>query len=274
MAVHLGSLRVARAAVPLVVGMFMGGAPASATTAPCAQTGAKVDVTIDEPVHSAMLFVDTGEELKLRVDSGISIITHDCGAATTANTNNVNVDGSVGQDIFEINQSGPGGSFPHTKFWDVTLGAGSDTVRVLGRPVVDRIYVNKLVSGGNTFDVIDTNGDGNPNIDLFNVQRVEIRSFGGNDQIGVSGSGYQTLGTFQLFPARLPLILKAGSGNDDLTGGIKNDVEAAGAGNDDLKGGQGSDLLKGQGGSDHMNGGPGSDTCLGGPGNDTAVQCE
>jgi Ca2+-binding RTX toxin-like protein len=120
---------------------------------------------------------------------------------------------------------------------------------------------------------VDTNGQGNPNIEVINVQRVEIRSFGSNDQSGVSGSGFQATG-FQFFPARLPLILKAGPGNDELTGGIKNDTEMAGPGNDELKGGKGPDTLKGQGGSDRLNGNAGSDTCNGGPGADTLIACE
>jgi Ca2+-binding RTX toxin-like protein len=96
------------------------------------------------------------------------------------------------------------------------------------------------------------------------VERVELRSFGGNDRIGVSGSGYAVAGP-HLESARLPLILKGGPGHDELTGGIRNDREVGGTGNDDLSGGPGNDLLSG---------GPGTDTCRGGAGADTRLSCE
>jgi Ca2+-binding RTX toxin-like protein len=258
-----------RRALPplLLLAVLAMGPPASATGVRCDYAAPVLTVNISVP---ATIFVTAGDEIKVRTSTKV----FDCGSATTGNTSDVEVGGSSAADTFQIDQNGPGGSFPHMKQWDIDLGMGSDVVRVLGRPVLDRVYVNKAVIGSNTFDTIDTNGDGNPNIDLINIQRVEIRSFGGNDQIGVSGSGYQASGLIDLFPARLPLILKSGPGNDNLTGGIKNDTAVAGAGNDDLKGGKGADTLKGQGGADHMNGGPGNDTCLGGPGQDTAVQCE
>jgi Ca2+-binding RTX toxin-like protein len=144
---------------------------------------------------------------------------------------------------------------------------------VLGRPGADRVYVNKLIQGPNTFDVIDTNGDGDPNVDLVDVERVEIRSFGGNDHIGVSGYG-SSLGPFTLGPARVPLTLKAAGGNDELTGGSKADTALGAGGKDDLSGGASNDVLRGGPGNDDLDGDAGNDTCVGGPGSDTTVQCE
>jgi Ca2+-binding RTX toxin-like protein len=142
--------------------------------------------------------------------------------------------------------------------------------------VVDRVYVQKLDAGTQIVDAIDLDGDGNPNVELDAVERVGIRSFGGNDRIGVSGgtgSGIGPLG-FVAFPSRLPLILKASGGSDRAKGGNKADTAVGSRGHDDLSGGNGNDLLKGGPGNDDLDGDAGTDTCLGGPGTDTAVQCE
>jgi Ca2+-binding RTX toxin-like protein len=251
------------------------GPPVKATFAPCDYDGvSRVTVIVDPAVTTATIYVATGDEIKLKTDATV----HDCGTATTANTSQILVNGSPANDTFQIDQDGPGGNFPHnTKLWGINLGGGNDLVRVLGRPGVDRVYVNKLVNNNGSFDVLDTNGDGNPNVDLQGVERVSLRSFGGNDHIGAGGSGYagpSVLGNFQLNPARLPLILEAGTGSDELRGGTKNDKGIGGGGNDDAKGGAGNDLLKGGAGNDHLDGDAGTDTCKGGPGSDTSVQCE
>jgi Ca2+-binding RTX toxin-like protein len=251
--------------------------PVGATFAPCDYDGVnRVTVIIDPAVTKATIYVDTGDEIKLKTDATV----HDCGAATTGNTSQILVNGSPANDIFQIDQDGPGGNFPHNgKLWGINLGTGSDNdlVRILGRPGVDRVYVNKLVNNTGSHDVIDTNGDGNPNIDLLGVERVSLTSFGGNDHLGVGGSGYAgpaALGSFQLKPARLPLILQSGPGSDELRGGTKNDKLIGGGGHDDAKGGAGNDLLKGGSGNDDLDGDAGTDTCKGGPGSDTTVQCE
>jgi Ca2+-binding RTX toxin-like protein len=229
----------------------------------------QVDFDVINPV-TVTLFVDTGGEIKLKENG----TTFDCGSATTANTVQVIVTGTAANEAFQIDQGGPGGPFPHTKYWGVDMMGGDDVVRVLGTSGVDRVYVKKLVDMGQTFDVIDTNGDGNPNVDLESVKKVEIRSYGGNDRIGVSG--YSEVGPlgFQLYPARLPLTLKAGGGSDQLTGGTKADTAIGGGGNDDLSGGGNNDLLKGGTGNDDLDGDAGTDTCIGGPGADTLTQCE
>lgn len=212
-----------------------------------------------EDVDVATIYVGANEQIRARFDA----TPHNCNA-TTSEALHFNIGGSNGADVFQIDQDGPGESFPHSRDWSIDLAGGPDVVRILGRPAGDRVYVNKLVEGSSSFDVIDTNGDGQPNIDLFGVERVELRSFGGNDRIGVSGSGYAVAGP-HLESARLPLILKGGPGHDELTGGIRNDREVGGTGNDDLSGGPGNDLLSG---------GPGTDTCRGGAGADTRLSCE
>jgi Ca2+-binding RTX toxin-like protein len=262
---------LAVAALTLPVGL-----PVGATFAPCDYNGTnQVTVTLETLGSTATIYVASGDEIKLKIGTTV----HDCGAATTANTSFVIATGTPGADTFQIDQDGPGGSFPHnSKLWGINLGTGNDLVRILGRSGVDRVYVSMLVqSDGDKFDVIDTNGDGDPNIDIQGVERVSLRSFGGNDHIGVSGSGYagpSVLGSFQLKPARLPLTLQSGPGGDELTGGKKNDTAVGGGGNDDAKGGAGNDLLKGGSGNDHLDGDAGTDTCKGGPGSDTSVQCE
>ena len=62
----------------------------------------------------------------------------------------------------------------------------------------------------------------------------------------------------------LPLVLRGGNGDDELTGGDGGDHLVAGSGSDILKGGKGNDDLYGQdgvGGNDSLYGGGGTDDC-------------
>ncbi|MGR3742659.1 MAG: DUF4347 domain-containing protein [Pseudooceanicola nanhaiensis] len=63
--------------------------------------------------------------------------------------------------------------------------------------------------------------------------------------------------------------LFGGGGKDSLNGGIGKDVLQGGNGNDDLRGGGGNDTVKGGNGKDTLLGGKGNDTLVGGKGNDT-----
>jgi Ca2+-binding RTX toxin-like protein len=54
-------------------------------------------------------------------------------------------------------------------------------------------------------------------------------------------------------------VLNANSGNDDLYGGVGNDVLNGNSGNDDLSGGAGDDTLNGGSGNDSLHGGLGAD---------------
>jgi Ca2+-binding RTX toxin-like protein len=67
----------------------------------------------------------------------------------------------------------------------------------------------------------------------------------------------------------VPVLLKGGTGNDDLDGGAGADEIDGGEGNDAQDGGPGNDLLGGGGGNDGLTGGAGDDSLDGAVGNDT-----
>ena len=90
----------------------------------------------------------------------------------------------------------------------------------------------------------------------------------GNDNQLYGGVGNDVLlskaGNDQLFGEAGHDILRARDGNDQLYGGIGNDTMHGGFGNDYLEGNEGDDLLDGGGGSDVMYGGDGNDFMFGG----------
>ncbi|MDH1263226.1 peroxidase family protein [Pseudomonas sp. GD03944] len=65
--------------------------------------------------------------------------------------------------------------------------------------------------------------------------------------------------------------MQGGIGNDILSGAGGDDTLSGGDGNDSLDGGAGADLLQGGLGDDALNGGAGNDTLEGGDGNDTLL---
>jgi Ca2+-binding RTX toxin-like protein len=69
----------------------------------------------------------------------------------------------------------------------------------------------------------------------------------------------------------MPMIVRAGAGDDEVAGGAANDTIYGGSGVDHLLGGAGTDLVIGGRGADVVDGGVGTDTELLGSGDDTAV---
>lgn len=263
------SIRTFVLSAVLTVGVGMLTTPASATFV-CKNLSGIVNVHMQPAFDKATMYLNANDVLKLNVDG----VIHDCGK-TANDFFGVQVNPSAEADNFGIDLARTGAFYPHNVRFNVNLGAGSDTIRVLGDSGSDRIYANTLTQGPNSFQVIDTNGDGDPNVDLTGVNRINLTSFGGNDHLGVSGSGYSlVLGPFTLSPVKLPMVMNAAGGKDDLRGGAKGDTALGGGGNDNAKGGSGGDLLKGGSGEDHLDGDAGTDTCKGGPGSDTTVQCE
>jgi Ca2+-binding RTX toxin-like protein len=260
---RLGLVAVLAASVTLLA------TPASGTFV-CKNLSGEVQVHMQAAFDKVRLFLDSSNDLMLDVDG----TNHDCGKTGDTTFLGVRVNGSSGADDVAIDIRPAGTQWPHNTYHAIQLGAGNDVLRVLGGTGADRVYANTLTSGGNAFQVVDTNGDGQPNVDLFSVNRIVINGQGGADQLGVRGSGYVGTQGFTLSASKLPLTLNGGGGNDDLSGGNKADVGNGGGGNDDLSGGKEDDILRGQEGDDDLDGDGGTDTCIGGPGSDTTTQCE
>ncbi|MGH2686919.1 MAG: hypothetical protein ACRDJP_15760 [Actinomycetota bacterium] len=184
----------------------------------------------------------------------------DCDGATNDNISIVSVEGTDANQTFLVDNSGPGGPFRREINWGVDLGAGIDAFQFRGTPQADLIYFGTWQQGNTIVDVVDTDGDGQPNMDINQVESMTRLPSGGNDRVSGSfrGTNRGTEGT-SMGPARLPLTLKGGPGKDKLTGGLEDDTLVGGSKNDTLKGGKGKDLLKGGGGDDRCAGGPGKD---------------
>ncbi|TNC62135.1 calcium-binding protein [Rubellimicrobium roseum] len=127
-----------------------------------------------------------------------------------------------------------------------------------GYDVQEEASLKALAGGGfvvaYTHDNLDAEDEGV-------AARIFGRGTGGNDSLGVDGSGY----------------LAGGGGNDVLTGNGRSNVLNGGSGNDRLRaeggsdalsGGDGRDVLLGQSGHDSLRGGNGDDTLDGGSGAD------
>jgi RTX calcium-binding nonapeptide repeat (4 copies) len=87
-------------------------------------------------------------------------------------------------------------------------------------------------------------------------QAFVIEAGAGNDSVKVDAN------------VKRGVVIKAGDGDDHVSGGSGNDAIDGGAGNDDLFGNRGADRIKGDGGADTILGGPGNDYVEGGAGKD------
>lgn len=119
------------------------------------------------------------------------------------------------------------------------------------------------IQGTNRADqiVVRQSGDtiyvGGRKYDSSAVIRVDIDAKGGNDFIDLRLSR--------------PTVIFAGSGNDRVQGGGKEDVIYGGQGRDILSGGAGDDLVFGEGGVDVLRGGQGDDYLDGGSASDRVI---
>jgi len=242
------------------IALFFPGMAGAAFVEGCERMGNWVRITLSS---TGVASVGNGGEIVVLLNG----VQQDCEGATNEDTNLITVQGTDQGDRFLMDQSGVGGPFRTQITWRVDLGIGVDRFQIRGTPKADVINFGTWQVGNNTIDVIDTNGDGSPNIDLFGVEVMERTPSGGNDRVSGTppGGAKRTSEGAAMGPARIPLTLKGGKGNDRLTGGLANDTLVGARGNDRLKGGKGNDKLKG---------GPGDDTCNGGPGKDTERGCE
>jgi Ca2+-binding RTX toxin-like protein len=142
----------------------------------------------------------------------------------------------------------------------VDLGADpADTMRILGEPGYDKIYVGP--SGVNltadTDHVLDVRAP-------TGVDRWILEGRGGHDLLSAGGDAKEPVGG----QMTVPVEIVAGPGGGLFSGGAANDVIRGGTGNDQLYGGEGNDLVFTGGGSDQLSGGLGDDVLDNGPGPD------
>jgi len=242
------------------IALFFPSMAGAASVDGCELVGNWLQITLSS---TGMASVGNGGDIVVELNG----VQQDCEGATNDGTNLITVQGTDQGDRFLMDQSGAGGRFRPQITWRVDLGIGTDRFQLRGTPMADVINFGTWQVGNNTVDVIDTDGDGSPNMDIFGVERMERTQSDGNDRVSgtPSGGAKREAEEAAMGPARIPLTLKGGKGNDRLTGGLANDTLVGAQGNDRLKGGKGKDRLKG---------GPGKDACNGGPGKDTERGCE
>lgn len=109
------------------------------------------------------------------------------------------------------------------------------------------VYATVKDSAGNTLADYETGG--------FNVSKISIMGYGGQDTIAESSS--------------IDTYVDGGEGSDDITTGSGNDVVMAGAGADVVHTGQGADSVWGSTGNDTIYAGAGNDVIMGEDGQDS-----
>jgi len=248
--------RLRHVVVPLVVAT-MAATPVTAGPSAdgCERSGANVQITLSS---TGVARLGPGGAFEVFLNG----VQQDCEGATNESTQFVDVLGTGQRDRFLIDQNGTGGRFRVEVIWRVDLGEGNDLIQLRGTPKADRYNIGTWQVGNTLVDVIDTDGDGTPNIDLFGTERMMRLQSGGNDVVSgmpKPGTNRSTGSGATMGPARIPLTLKGGPGKDRLTGGNAGDLLVGGAKDDTLKGGKGKDTLKGGGGNDRCKGGPGKD---------------
>jgi Ca2+-binding RTX toxin-like protein len=259
--------------IPALCGIFLvivGVQPAAAAAESCTYDGGTrvVTATISTGSAATLEVAATGELL-------FGAIPAPCGAATTTNTNFIQVSGAAGSvESLTIDQSdgflGPGfsseGNLPEIEV-TAALGDASDQVIAVGTSGNDAIAI-----GGNGLSL---NNDGDVDVTFAPLPaHVEIQGLGGVNQLtgrGGWGAGAAYNGSVTLVGGSLGDTLNGGNGADTLTGGAGNDTMNGNDGNDSLDGAGGNDKVNGGAGTDHLVGGPGSDTFTGGFGNDFLV---
>lgn len=190
-----------------------------------------------------------------------------CGAATTANTDTITVNGAPGSvERLTVDQAGgalaPGASAEASGTSEIELaiklGDTGDVIIVRGTTSPDALAVGtKGVSFNNDSDV-DVTITPLPST-------IELAGSEGNDVLTARG-GY---GSGQVFAGRV--TLRGDDGDDNFTGSDFDDLLVGGAGNDVFGGYLGADEIRGEAGNDQLNGHDGNDLLVGGAGADSLI---
>jgi glucose/arabinose dehydrogenase/Ca2+-binding RTX toxin-like protein len=198
-----------------------------------------------------------------------------CGAATTANTDTVAVNGSAGSTERLVVDQSQGALAPGATVESVgsvseielalALGDAADELVLGGTPGAD------LLSAGTKG--VSFNADTDLDVTFAQMlSSVELVGGAGVDTLTARG-GY---GTAQVFLGRV--TLRGDDGDDALSGSNLDDLIVGGAGadtvdgnsgNDEIHGNVGNDTIRGQDGNDRVVGGTGADNLTGGNGDDT-----
>jgi Ca2+-binding RTX toxin-like protein len=253
--VHL--LRIGKLALGAALVSAVLSAPANAAVT-CGFAAGTATVSMSAAGDSASIAVGTGANAG-RIMVGATA----CGAATTALTDTIVVNGNTGAENVTIDLSG--GQFAPGLTPEGTGTSEIEFVVDLSTGVLDRVTFTG--SGGDDTIVVGVSGANLDDDDDFDVSLAGVELGTANASAGddiVSGAGDAVTGGATI----LFLTLNGDNGDDEMTGGQSDDTITGGTGSNVLSGGDGDDTITGGQGDDTLMGGDGGDTLSGGLGND------
>ena len=217
----------------------------------------------DAGTHAVTARIALGSEATLKVAANgellFGFVPTACGAATTTNTDSIQVLGAPGAiESFTLDMSdgflGPGFTsefnLPEIEM-AMSLGDSTDEMTVIGTAGNDTFAPGQNGMALNSDGDVDVTWTPNPG-----VFPLEIQGRDGDDFIngrGQGGAGLAYLG---------PLVITGGLGNDELVGSHSSD---------EIYGGEGNDIVFSHQLNDFVDGGPGDDAITSGEGNDQIV---
>jgi Ca2+-binding RTX toxin-like protein len=227
----------------------------------CTYNAATNAVTAAVPAGGAVTLAVVGTQIRFGATPTA------CGAATTANTDSITINGFAGSvEHLVVDQSAgplaPGVTAESNGIAEIelaiNLGDESDVIVFHGTPGADGLAIGtKGVSFNSDTDVDAT----------FSPMPSSIELIGGDGDDTLSARG--GFGSGQVFAGSV--TLRGGEGNDSLTGSNLDDLLVGGGGDDAITGYSGNDELRGDGGNDQLNGNDGDDLIVGGLGSDSFV---
>jgi Ca2+-binding RTX toxin-like protein len=250
--------------IALVGALILWTQPARAA-ATCASVGVNVNITLAAG-DNVTIARDAAGNFSV---SGTSLVATNCGGATVANRDTVNVTGAGGNESVTIDltngQFAPGvvdepGGTDEIEFV-ANLGAGSaDAIVLSGSAAADQITLGETG--------INLNDGDDSDIATTDIEVRTVSGAGGDDVLSAGG------GNATGAPASYPVTVNGGNGADTITGGDAADTLNGDADADMIAGGLGADTLSGNIGNDTFlegAGANGSDSFAGGTGADAVT---
>jgi RTX calcium-binding nonapeptide repeat (4 copies) len=226
-----------------------------AIAAPAPASAAFESCTYDVGSRTVTATLELGVDGGLYVGAGGEIMSGaapssgaQCGAATTANTDRIDVIGqpTLAAETVTIDYSGPGGAFRKALSVDeiavyVDFGetpwtyepsdVGDHALKLIGTPAHDEIRAGQGSGYDSRAVNMDAQSDADADVHLTNVHTLDLDGGDGDDHVtGLGGSG-----TVEEYGGRL--VLRGGKGDDRLVGNRLPNVIYPGAGYDDVDGG-------------------------------------
>ena len=242
--------RLAVSVVVALAGLAATASPAGAeVTASWDASAGRLSIQLSAAGDGAIVARD-GDRIAVRHTGGWAVPVAGPTVAATAAISVLDSSGGSTELVVDLG----GGRFDRaagTPRFAVDLGAGADTVRVLGEAGRDNI---RLGTEGLNLTALE---DAQPDIvQPAGVDRWVLEGRGGHDLLSAGG------GAGSGGPVAVPVEVVAGPGGGVFGGGSAGDLIRGADGNDSLIAGDGADVVDGGGGGDSISGGNGDDVIV------------